>query len=416
MEINVTSEIGKLNGAIIHSPGEEVENMIPANAERALYSDILNLAVASKEYAQFRGIMEKTTKKVFEVKDLLTETLENDEAKRKLLRSICVKEEQGNLEEELFAVNNKKLAAMLIEGVPLKRNNLTSFLSKEEYSLKPLHNFFFTRDSAASIRNKIIINRMKSKVRSRESKIIQTIIKYHPEMSGDIINPEETIFFNDKITIEGGDILVARADVIIIGVGSRTSTQGVDFLIEFLNERKICKHIIVQELPLTPESFIHLDMVFTFLDKDSCMVYAPVIFNSHNYQTVHIELDNGRVKSIVEEKDIPAALKKIGIDIEPIYCGGKKDEWTQEREQWHSGANFFAFEPGKVIGYSRNVHTLEEMNNHGFEIIEAKDIISDKISLDNYKKCVVSIDGSELARGGGGCRCMTLPINREPAD
>lgn len=101
------------------------------------------------------------------------------------------------------------------------------------------------------------------------------------------------------------------------------------------------------------------------------------------------------------------------MDVEPVYCGGKKDEWTQEREQWHSGANFFAFEPGKVIGYSRNIYTLEEMNKHGFEIIHAKDVIKNKINLDDYKKCVVTIDGSELARGGGGCRCMTMPLSRE---
>ena len=172
-------------------------------------------------------------------------------------------------------------------------------------------------------------------MRSRESKIIETIMKYHPDLSGDIVNPEETIHYNDKITIEGGDILIARDDVLVVGVGSRTSTQGVDFLLEYLNERKICKHIIVQELPLEPESFIHLDMVFTFLDRDKCMVYSPVIYNIHSFQTVHIEVDNGKVKSITERKDIPTALSKVGIDVEPVYCGGREDEWIQEREQWH---------------------------------------------------------------------------------
>lgn len=415
MEINLTSEIGKVNGIIIHTPGEEVENMTPRNAERALYSDILNLSVASREYAQMKGVLQKVSE-TFEVRELLTETLKNADAKKKLLRSICSKEDQSSLEEDLFAMPPEKLSKLLIEGVPLKRNTLTTFLSKEEYALRPLHNFFFTRDSAAAIRNKILISKMQSPVRSRESKIIETIMKYHPDLSGDVVNPEETIYFNDKITIEGGDILVARDDVLVIGIGSRTSAQGVDFLLEYLNERKICKHIIAQELPHEPESFIHLDMVFTFLDKDKCMVYSPVIYNIHSYQTVHIEIDNGKVKSIRERKDIPTALKGVGIDLEPVFCGGEEDEWIQEREQWHSGANFFAFAPGKVIGYSRNEHTLKEMNKHGFEIIHASDVINDKVNIDDYDKCTVIIDGSELARGGGGCRCMTLPLNRDPVD
>ncbi len=412
MEINITSEIGKLNGVIIHTPGEEVENMTPRNAERALYSDILNLAVASKEYSQFKSVLKKVTK-TFEIRDLLTETLKIKEAKKRLLKMVCQTENQPELEEELYNLDAGELAKLIIEGVPLKRNTLTNFLDKKKYALRPLHNFFFTRDAAASIGDKILINRMKSRVRSRESRIFETIMKFHPKLRGDIIIPEESDNFNDKITMEGGDILVARNDVLVIGIGSRTSSQGVDFLLEYFNERKIYKHIIAQELPHEPESFIHLDMVFTFLDQDKCMVYSPVVFNTHNFETVHIEIDNGKVKKIEEEDDIPTALRKIGVDVEPIYCGGKKDEWTQEREQWHSGANFFAFAPGKVIGYSRNIHTLEEMNKNGFEIIHAKDIIKNKVNIDDYDKCVITIEGSELARGGGGCRCMTMPINRD---
>lgn len=101
------------------------------------------------------------------------------------------------------------------------------------------------------------------------------------------------------------------------------------------------------------------------------------------------------------------------MDLKPIICGGQADEWDQEREQWHSGANFFAIEPGKVMSYARNVHTLNELSQNGFEVISANDVISGKKSIEGDIKCVVTIEGSELPRGGGGARCMTMPLARE---
>ncbi|NPA45091.1 MAG: arginine deiminase, partial [Chlorobi bacterium] len=192
---------------------------------------------------------------------------------------------------------------------------------------------------------------------------------------------------------------------------ARTSSQGIDYISKFINSTDNIKHIIVQELPETPESFIHLDMVFTLLDNDRCMVYEPLIMKKSKYATLHLIIENKKIKSIKEVSNIPSILNDLGMPVKPISCGNGKFQY-QEREQWHSGANFFAFAPGKIIGYERNTNTIEALNNDGFEVLKATDVISGKKNVDDYKKVVVTIQGSELSRGGGGARCMTMPIRR----
>ena len=419
IKVGVYSEIGLLEGVILHTPGHEIENMTPENAERALYSDILNLSVATKEYVQLKGVLEKVTH-IFEVKDLLTETLDNDTFKEDLIRRICLQEDAVAETGFLLDTPVPMLTRQLIEGVVLKRDNLTRFLSKERYSMRPLHNFLFTRDASMTIWNEVLIGKMASKVRERESLIMEAIFKNHPAFEVKTINPASLSGITGgfpNATIEGGDVLIASEDVLVIGTGSRTSTQGIDYLIEVIRAKKTnLKHIIVQELPDSPESFIHLDMTFTFLDKDTCMVYEPLIIKNNKFHTIHITIDNGKVIQIKQPKNLLKALNSIGFNLDPVFCGGKQDPWIMEREQWHSGANFFAFEPGKVIGYERNDYTLEEMNKHGFEIVKAVDYIESKVDLSDYPKVVITIPGAELARGGGGARCMTMPICRGKVD
>ncbi len=414
MKSFINSEFGKLEGVIVHTPGSEVENMTPENAERALYSDILNLSIASVEYSQLTDVLKKITT-VFEIKQMLQDILENPIARTRLLQEVCSHEGLTGIFDSLTGLSSKELAAMLIEGIPLGRNNLTNYLSQERFLMRPLHNLFFTRDAAMGMNGSMFIGRMANRVRERESMIVEAIFNFHPSLQTTTINPIRPLQgtpADAKATLEGGDFLVVRDDVFVIGAGMRTSTQGIDFILETLKEYKDGNyHVIVQELPSKPESFIHLDMVFTCLDKDSCMVYDPVVYSMSRYKTICIHIENGKVK-ITEQPNILEALKKLGIHLKPVFCGGQKDQWIQEREQWHSGANFFAFEPGKIIGYERNVHTLEELNNSGFEVLKAKDVIKGKVNTDDYSRCVVTIEGSELARGGGGARCMTLPVRR----
>lgn len=414
LEINVNSEIGKLNGVIVHLPGPEVENMTPENAERALYSDILNLSVALPEYNNFVGVLRKYTN-VFEVKELLTDIVKKDHVKKELISKICLSEKHDyrDICDFIESMPSDKLAAQLIEGIEMKRDNLTRFLDEENYCLHPLPNFFFTRDASFSMGDKVMISKMAWNVRDRETLIMEAIFNHHPNFDAKTINPVSLYDTTGKATIEGGDILIAREDVLLVGKGDRTSSQGVDALIEHLKTKPGTQHIIVQELPSKPESFIHLDMVFTFLDKDKCMIFEPLIINATRYLTIHITVDGHKVTSIKEEKNILVALRSLGIDLEPVLCGGNNDTHIMEREQWQSGANFFALEPGKVIGYARNTNTIEQMNKHGFEVISAKDIVKGKVDLNDYKKAVVTILGNELSRGGGGARCMSMPINRD---
>lgn len=414
LNINVTSEIGQLKGVILHTPGNEVENMTPSNAERALYSDILNLSVASQEYSQLKGTLEKVTK-VFEVKNLLNEAIKKPEVKQSFIKEVCISENQEEIKEDLMSLENEELVKVLIEGVLLKKDNLTKYLSKETYSLLPLPNFFFTRDASMSVFDSVFIGNMASQVREREALIMKTIFENHSILKANVIHSKGTDFRATSKTFEGGDVLVAREDVLVVGIGNRTTSQGLDFILDELKSKKEKIHIVIQELPESPESFIHLDMVFTFLDRDTCMVYEPLVLGENRYQTIHIYAEGGEVEFIKPEKNILSALKNLGIDLNPVICGGK-DEVIQQREQWHSGANFFAFAPGKVIGYSRNIHTTEEVSKAGFEIIKAVDVVSNKVNIDNYKKCLVTIDGSELSRGGGGARCMTMPILRQDID
>ena len=413
MPTHVYSEIGDLAGVVIHPPGQEVENMTPENAERALYSDILNLSVAGKEYNQFRSILQHYAR-TFEVRDLLRDILKNEQAREDLVHRICYNELAGCIGDSLLEMDARSLAQTLIEGVTLNKNNLTNFLSKERFSLKPLHNFFFTRDAAISVYDDVFVGSMASQVRLRESLIMEAIFNFHPMFSTTTINPNREKAPDKAIAIEGGDVLVARDDILICGIGPRTTPQGVDFMLKHLKKKKEKQHILVQELPLAPESFIHLDMVFTMLDTDTCMIYEPVVMKMNKYQTVHIYAEGGKVKYIREVENLPDALRSLGMDLQPVLCGGDVDRWIQEREQWHSGANFFALGPGKIVGYARNVHTIEALNKHGFSVYKASDILKGRVAKPVEGRFVITIEGSELPRGGGGARCMTMPVSRKP--
>ena len=409
ISVNVSSEIGKLQHVLVHTPGPEIENMTPEDAHLYLFSDILNLQVAQKEYGYFKRVLQKAAQ-VHEIGDLLTDILREDRIKNSLVDRICKAEDRLLIVDYLKGLPAKELAKCLIEGV--RMNGIESY-KKEKYLLRPLPNLFFMRDASFTMFDNLMISNMASPVRARECMILDTIYNLHPMFEAKVVKPTLDYNVHGIGTVEGGDVQIISDNVVICGLGSRTNMHGVEGLVEHLKTRPGVKHLIFQELPPTPESFIHLDMVFTMLDVDRCMVYEPVIM-SPSFKTFHITIDGEKAVG-KEVSDLVEGLKQAGIDLEPVYCGNGNDDWAA-REQWHSGCNFFCLEPGKFIGYGRNQHTLQALNDAGFNVVTAADVVNNKVNIEHLRKCIVAFEGNELSRGGGGARCMTMPVQRMAVD
>jgi arginine deiminase len=250
---------------------------------------------------------------------------------------------------------------------------------------------------------------MSFEVRERETLIYEAIFKHFFKV--DTLN---AMAWDCDARTEGGDVQIAAPDLLCIGQGIRTNKKGIKYLAETFAKERDRFHILTQELPMSPESFIHLDMVFTFLGKHRCMAFEPMLKKTGLFagkDTTLITVDNGKI-TYTEVPNIVKGLESLGWEIEPIIGGGC-DPWNQLREQWHSGCNFFSLGDNKIIGYRRNSHTIDALDRAGFAVLNAEDIVSGKVDMKQHDKFVAAFPGSELPRAGGGARCMTMPILRE---
>ena len=420
MRLNVTSEIGRLNSVLVHLPGREIDQMIPPMMAQLLFDDILYGQVAREEHRRFQQLIRFVADDVFDLQDLLEEVFEDEEVKEKIVRDLGKRNRLGRaLINRLLAEKPGALAEVLIAGIA--RETGSGELPK--FDLFPIPNMFFMRDPQVVLGDRVVISSMATQARRRESLLSKYVFEYHPHFRDrdmfwvDFMETEpERPMTRHMPTLEGGDVLVPRRDLLLVGITERTNKAGVEALMRSLRSANAgVKTVIIVDIPRA-RSFMHLDTIFTFINRQECLIYPPVILPSGSQAATVTMVDLTKKRSLAysEQKSLLAALKKKGFDLEPVYCGGKHAV-DQQREQWTDGANAFALAPGIILGYERNVRTAEELARHGYHIVYEDDLLLGRTELETWtdKKYAVQIAGNELSRARGGPRCMTMPLQRE---
>lgn len=407
MPVHIQSEIGQLREVLVHPPGEELLAVTPNTRDDYLYDDIIHVQTARQEHARFVAILERFAR-VYHVRDLLLEVLEKAPVRELLIRNALDIAQSEPLARELTQMSADKVVTWLIEGRDEPLGPLATLLNETGYQLPPLPNLFFTRDSAMAIGEHVLIGSMRYDVRWSEELIMKSLFTHHPLLANKGILYDGSSERRTSYTLEGGDVHPLTSETLMIGFSDRSSPSAIDRLSELVFAQTAVRNLIVVVMP-KENTAIHLDMIFTQVDRELCVVYPPHFIGPERLSVLVWKKGEQRLR---EMPDVFAALSECGIKMQPIFCGGSRRN-MQEREQWASGCNFLALRPGLVASYARNEATLREMDSMGFSIIPADEFLRDGTSIGADGRAVITFAGSELVRGGGGPRCMSCPISRD---